>query len=80
MLGPGLFVSDDAIAMFRRLVFSFVILLGVLTALHNYWVKRADGTTAAERFFGSKPDDLLEWLLEGLEMPARPARRRSQAA
>jgi hypothetical protein len=54
--------------------------LAVLTALHNYWVKRADGTTAAERFFGSKPEDLFEWLLEQLDMPARPARRRVQAA
>jgi hypothetical protein len=54
--------------------------LAVLTALHNYWVKRADGTTAAERFFGSKPEDRFEWLLERLDMPARPARRRVQAA
>ena len=54
--------------------------LAVLTALHNYWMKRADGTTAAERFFGSKPEDLFEWLLERLDMPARPAPRRVRAA
>jgi hypothetical protein len=54
--------------------------LRALTALHNYWLKRADGTTAAERFFGSKPADLFDWLLQRLPLPARPARRRSKAA
>jgi hypothetical protein len=54
--------------------------LGVLTVLHNYWLKRPDGTTAAERFFGGKPRDLFAWLLERLPPPARPARRRAKAA
>jgi len=53
--------------------------LETLTALHNYWLKRS-GTTAAERFFGKKPDDLFEWLLTRLPVPARPARQRLQAA
>lgn len=53
--------------------------LEALTAIHNYWLKRA-GTTAAERFFGKKPADLFEWLLARLPMPARPAQQRSQAA
>ena len=51
-----------------------------LTVIHNYWLKRADGTTAAERFFGAKPADLFAWLLECQPLPARPARRRSHAA
>ena len=54
--------------------------LGVLTVVHNYWLKRADGTTAAERFFGGKPKDLFVWLCERLPLPARPARRRPKAA
>jgi hypothetical protein len=54
--------------------------LGALTVLHNYWLKRADGTTAAERLFGKKPEDLFEWLLARLPLPARPARQRIQAA
>ena len=54
--------------------------LEALTAVHNYWLKRADGTTAAERFFGSKPDDLFEYLVEHLPVPARPAKRRPKAA
>ena len=54
--------------------------LGVLTVLHNYWLKRRDGTTAAERLFGKKPADLFEWLLARLPLPPRPARQRSRAA
>lgn len=46
--------------------------LRVLTVLHNYFITRSDGTTAAQRFFGTKPPDLFEWLLERVAMPARP--------
>jgi hypothetical protein len=51
--------------------------LGVLTALHNYVCKRPDGTTAAERFFGAKPDDLLDTLCDRVALPARPRATRS---
>jgi len=54
--------------------------LGALTVVHNYYLRRADGTTAAERFFGSKPADLFVWLVDHLEVPARPAAKRSKAA
>ncbi|MGH9831453.1 MAG: DUF6399 domain-containing protein, partial [Blastocatellia bacterium] len=54
--------------------------LGALTVVHNYYLTRADGTTAAERFFGSKPADLFVWLVDHLEVPARPAAKRSKAA
>jgi hypothetical protein len=47
--------------------------LMALTVLHNYFVKRADRTTAAERFFGHKPHDLFQYLLERMNYPARPA-------
>jgi hypothetical protein len=46
-----------------------------LTAVHNFVVERADGTTAAERFFGSKPRPVFEWLLERMPQLPRPARR-----
>jgi len=46
-----------------------------LTAVHNFVVERADGTTAAERFFGSKPRPVFEWLLERMPELPRPARR-----
>lgn len=52
--------------------------LTALTAVHNYFVKHPDGTTAAERFFGSKPRNLFEWLLNRVEIPGRPAQKRSR--
>ena len=51
--------------------------LNALTTVHNYFIEREDGTTAAERFFGAKPADLFTWLLDHLDLPARPAKKRS---
>ncbi|MCE9567671.1 MAG: DUF6399 domain-containing protein [Planctomycetes bacterium] len=50
--------------------------LKALTVMHNYMVKRPDGTTAAERFFGQKPKDVFSWLLERMPDLPRPARKR----
>ena len=50
--------------------------LKALTVVHNYLQRRADGTTAAERFFGAKPRDLFGWLLERLPELPRPAAKR----
>lgn len=49
--------------------------LKALTVLHNYFIERADRSTAAERFFGQKPADLFEWLLERFPDPPRPAKQ-----
>jgi hypothetical protein len=49
--------------------------LQALTTLHNYFLERADGTTAAQRFFGAGPRDLFDWLLNRLPLPPRPGRR-----
>jgi len=46
--------------------------LQALTVLHNYAVHRADGSTAAGRFYGTEPQDLFAWLLRRLPLPARP--------
>jgi hypothetical protein len=55
--------------------------LQTLTVVHNYVVKRADGSTAAERFFGHKQRDAFSWLLERLpELPRPAAKRRKKAA
>jgi hypothetical protein len=54
--------------------------LAVQTVLHNYWLRRDDGSTAAERFFGQKPQDLFSWLLARLPALPRPAQRRKKAA
>ena len=50
--------------------------LKALTVVHNYMVKRPDGTTAAERFFGQKPKDVFSWVLERMPDLPRPARKR----
>jgi uncharacterized protein YukE len=52
--------------------------LAALTTVHNYFVKRGDDTTAAERFFNAKPQNLFEWVLERVDLPGRPAQKRSQ--
>lgn len=52
--------------------------LQALTVIHNYGLKRKDGTTAAMRFFNSDIPDLFSWLLGeigGLPLP-RKARSR----
>jgi len=49
--------------------------LSVLTVLHNYFVRRADDSTAAERFYGQPSRDLFDWLLDHISFPARPRRR-----
>jgi hypothetical protein len=54
--------------------------LEVLTVLHNYLSQRGDGTTAAQRFFGQKPDDLFEWLRQRFGELPRPAQPRRKAA
>lgn len=51
--------------------------LRALTVVHNFFARRADKTTAAERFFGHKPADLFEYLLEEMDCPAWPAPRKS---
>ncbi len=53
--------------------------LQALTVLHNYLVRRRDGTTAAERFYGSRPRELFPWLLERLTLVARPRAKRRAA-
>jgi hypothetical protein len=54
--------------------------LRALTVIHNYLVKRPDGTTAAQRFFGQAHKDLFSWLLERMPDLPRPAKKRRNAA
>jgi hypothetical protein len=53
--------------------------LQVLTVLHNFFIRRVDGTTAAERFFEQKPRDLFMWLLDKVELP-RPREKHKRLA
>lgn len=55
-------------------------MLTALTVIHNYVLRRADGTTAAERFFGRKPGDLFSHLCEVMPAPGRPRRRGTKPA
>jgi len=53
--------------------------LTALTTVHNYFVERSDGTTAAERFFDAKPKPLFDWVLARVDLPGRPAQPRARS-
>ena len=42
------------------------------TAIHNFFLTRLDGTTAAERFFGQKPRSMFATILASVELPPAP--------
>ena len=42
------------------------------TAVHNFFLARPDGTTAAERFFGQKPRSMFAAILESVELAPTP--------
>jgi hypothetical protein len=48
------------------------------TTIHNFFLTRPDGTTAAERFFGQKPRSMFMTILDSVELapaPLRPPRK-----
>jgi hypothetical protein len=53
--------------------------LAALTAVHNFYVRRPDHTTAAGHFFGRAPPPLFDQVLERVPLPPRPRRRRPRA-
>ncbi len=54
--------------------------LKALTVLHNYYLKRIDGTTAAERAFRQKFPDPLEWVVGRLGGLPHPRESKKAAA
>jgi hypothetical protein len=52
--------------------------LKALGVVHNYLVRRLDGSTAAERFFGVPQRDAFAWLLERMPELPRPAAKRTK--
>jgi hypothetical protein len=53
----------------------------VLTIVHNYGVRRKDGSTAASRFFGGQHADLFEHLIKMVRIPGAPqVQRRKKLA
>ena len=53
--------------------------LKALTVIHNFDLKRADATTAAERLFGTPFPDLFEWALERSKPLPLPRKSRERA-
>jgi len=51
--------------------------LRVMTTIHNFHLRRSDGTTAAQRLFGQPSPNLFEWLVH--QMPNLPQARRRKA-
>ena len=43
-----------------------------LTAVHNFFLTRPDGTTAAERFVGQKPTSMFAAILASVDIPPAP--------
>lgn len=52
--------------------------LGALTVVHNFFIKRPDGTTAAKRFFGKEPPCLFKFLLENMPKIGWPRNRKKK--
>ena len=50
--------------------------LNVLTIIHNYYLKRSDGTTDAERLFKKKFSEPFEWVVN--KMGDLPLPRKSK--
>jgi hypothetical protein len=49
--------------------------LKALTIVHNFDVRRPDGTTAAERFFEAKHANLFDSLVANVRIPGRPQKQ-----
>ena len=50
--------------------------LNALKVVHNFHLRRIDGTTAAERFFGREARDLFSYLLNSMNLSGFPAKKR----
>ncbi len=44
------------------------------TTIHDFFLTRPDGTTAAERFFGRKPRSMFAAILDSVDLPPAPLR------
>lgn len=50
--------------------------LNALTVVHNFYLTRTDGSTAAQRFFAQPHRSLFDHLLMQVDLPGRPAQKR----
>ena len=53
--------------------------LKALTVVHNYHIRRTDGSTAAERLFEREHRNLFMFLVENVRIPGKPQFRRKVA-
>ncbi len=54
--------------------------LRALTTVHNFHVKRSDGTTAGNRFFQKEHDELFETVMNRVPMLGKPRKARRQTS
>ena len=54
--------------------------LNALTVIHNFHLRRSDGTTAAQRFFKQTHENLLNTILERMPALSRPRKHLPKAA
>ena len=52
--------------------------LKALTVIHNYGIKREDGTTAAMRLFNAEFPDLFSWVIDKMEDLPLPRKGRQR--
>lgn len=50
--------------------------LSALTVVHNFFIHRSDGSTPAQRFFEAEHSSLFDYLLDHIDLPGRPAKKR----
>jgi len=50
--------------------------LQALTVIHNFDIRRWDGTTAAERLFGEKHGNLFNFLVANIRIPGKPKKQK----
>lgn len=50
--------------------------LAALTVVHNFFIQRPDGSTPAKRFFEQDHHSLFDYLLDHVDLPGRPAKKR----
>lgn len=51
--------------------------LAALTVVHNFFIQRPDGSTPAQRFFETEHSSLFDYLVDHVDLPGRPATKRS---
>ena len=54
--------------------------LSALTVVHNFFIQRPDGSTPAQRFFEQDHSSLFDFLVDHIDLPGRPAKKRPPPA